>query len=315
MRILHGSEFGLFIRRRITNWPGYQQVPQSRFTHALTAKLRVILSLVSETLRMDRLAKEKIRATRKLRGSESTEVLLIGNGPSSLSLNAEQIRRFRGTGGKIAVMNSFFRSSLAELLEPDYYFVGDPELWAPAHQENMSFRSDFQLYIENLSSPCLIMQPANQPPIVPNYGRYIYGDPRSVAGVLRMARPDRPWGLPASIAMVAIATLRYLGHQRIYFTGLDSNMHNFFFIDHKNEILFDTNGYHSYSVSERGSDRQEPNAPGVQRIINDPVRHMADLLYAQGIFLRDLYWLCDGICINVGNDETNDAAPRACLLK
>lgn len=263
---------------------------------------------------MGKPVRERISVTRRLRGTKSGEVLLIGNGPSAGGLTVSQVERFRRQGGKIAVMNSFYRSTLSKVVSPDYYFVVDPEFWKPSHEAHANFKEEFAQYVENFAAECTIVQPAGQIPILPTKHEYVFLDGRSVAGLIRIARPDKPWGLPASVAMLAIATLRFLGHSRIYFTGLDSNMHNHFFIDHKNEILFDTNEYYSYSKNQRDDNRQDAGSQGVQPVINDPIRHMADLLYAQGIFLRDLYWLCSNDCVNVGNDQTNDAAPRACLL-
>lgn len=314
MRYIHSSRFGRSIRDRIAGWPGYQQVPQSEFKDKLKMKVRALLSLLSETLRMESFVRDRIRVTRHLRGSYKGETLLIGNGPSANSLTIEQINRFRSCGGKIAVMNSFFRMPLSKLILPDFYFIGDPEFWSPVHEANMSFGENFVNYISTFAPNCTIVQPAHQPPIISGHPKYLFADGRSVAGLIKWSRPDKPWGLPSSIAMVAIATLKFLGFSRIYFTGLDSNMHNHFFIDYKNQINFDTNTYYSYSDGTRSGDRQETGATGVQPVINDPIRHMADLLYAQGIFLNDLYSLCNDICINVGSDSTNDAAPRACLL-
>lgn len=314
MKALVESRFGLYTRSRVSNWLGYQQVPQPGSLDFLKLKSRVLLSLFSDTVRMDHIVRGRLKLTRRLRATEFGEVLLVGNGPSSLSLMPEQIKRFQSSGGKIAVMNSFFKSGLSQMFEPDYYFIGDPELWSPTKEDSRSFQSEFQNYLEGLSTPCWIMQPAHQPPILPRHKYYIFGDGRSIAGLFRFARPDRPWGLPASIAMVAISTLQFLGYSRIYFTGLDSNMHNYFFVGHKNEILHDTNGYYSYTQDVKRQDRQEPDSLGVLRMTAEPIRHMADLLYAQGIFLRDLYWLCSDSCINIGNDESNDSAPRACLL-
>ncbi len=311
---IRSSRVGLFIRSRITKWPGYQQVPQRRLTHKITMKMRVLLSFLSVSARLEKSFRERISVTRHLRGTKSGEVLLIGNGPSAGSLTLAQVERFRRQGGKIAVMNSYYRSALSTVVSPDYYFVVDPEFWKSSHEENANFKEEFAQYIENFAAECTIIQGAGQTPILSTEHKYIFLDGRSVAGLVRIARPDRPWGLPASVTMLAIATLRFLGHPRIYFTGLDSNMHNHFFINHSNEILFDTNGYYSYSKNQRDDNRQDAGSRGVQQVINDPIRHMADLLYANGIFLRDLYWLCSNDCVNVGNDQTNDAAPRACLL-
>ena len=45
-----------------------------------------------------------------------------------------------------------------------------------------------------------------------------------------------------------------------------------------------------------------------------PIRKLSDVHYAQAVFLEDLKMLCGDKCINVGLDQTNDSAWRACLI-
>ena len=48
---------------------------------------------------------------------------------------------------------------------------------------------------------------------------------------------------------------------------------------------------------------------------NWTVKNIKDVLYAAAIYLRDFKRLSDNKFINVGNDDSNDSCPRACLLK
>ncbi len=310
-RQIRESSAGLFIRRRIISWPGYQQVVEPYSLDRLKGKLRETLSLVSQTLIMDKETRRRIKITSNLQNSIRNDVLLIGNGPSAKFLTLSQVRNFQANGGSIAVMNNFFRSELSDSIVPDYYFLTDPEYWIPAHKHMPANISGLTSFIEEHLAFATVVQPAKYSPIVSSHSRYLYIDSRTTGGILRRARPDKPWGLPASVALQAIATLKFLGHTRVFFTGLDSNFVSFFMVDDLNRIYNPPEGMHFYksendSINIMESLSAEP--------VKESFRHIADLYYAHGIFMRDFYWLCKDNCINVGNDQTNDAAPRACLI-
>ncbi len=311
-KIARNSKAGLQIRKLITEWPGYQQIPNPFSTDSVKAKLRESLSLISGTLVMDRATKRKILETRNLQNSKSNPVLLIGNGPSAKLLTIEQISHFKSIGGQIAVMNSFFRTDLARQIAPDYYFVVSPEFWYPKFKHSSKERDHIVEFIEKTAPNVTIVQPVIFDLIVPNHQNYIFIDGRSVQGLRRLARPDKPWGLPSSVALYAIATLKFVGHQIVYFTGLDSNFVNFFLTDDLNNVVNMAHGQHSYEIGQENYDNLAPL--NFEENLRLPFRHLADLNYAHGIFLRDMYFLCKTGCVNVGNDRTNDAAPRACLL-
>jgi hypothetical protein len=310
-RNLRESYGGLFIRHRIASWPGYQQVFEPCSLDRLKERLREVLSLIAQTLTMDRDTKKQIKATSRLQNSSTNDVLLIGNGPSAKSLTSSQVYNFQANGGSIAVLNDFFRSEIAKSIVPDYYFLSDPEYWFPQRKYMTENISSLTAFIKKHLTSVTIVQPARFSPIVNSHSKYIYLDSRTTGGILRRARPDKPWGLPPSVALQAIATLKFLGHKRVFFTGLDSNFVSFFFVDDLNRIYRSPEGMHFYKSGE------SPNSI-MESISTEPIvesfRHIADLYYAHGIFMRDFYWLCRDNCINVGNDHTNDAAPRACLI-
>jgi hypothetical protein len=309
---LRKSKAGVGIRQVIREWPGYQQIPNPYSADSAKSKLREMFSFISATLIMDKFTKQKIRNTRTLQNSKESPVLLIGSGPSAKFLTIEQILYFKSIGGQIAVMNSFFRTELAKQVVPDYYLIVDPDFWYPKFKNLSKDRENIVEFIEKAGPYVTIVQPAMLDPIVTNHQNYIFIDGRSVQGLRRLARPDKPWGLPPSVALYAIATLKFLGHKMVYFTGLDSNFINFFFANDLNIIVNMAHGQYSYEVDQENKDYLEPLKP--EEELKLPFRHLADLNYAHGIFLRDMYYLCKSGCINVGNDRTNDAAPRACLL-
>jgi hypothetical protein len=310
--ILRGSTLGIVIRTHISNWNGYQQVPNPHSLDQFKSRLRELLSFVSNTLTMSSETKQKIKETNKRRNSKSNTVLLIGNGPSAASLTLEQLNHFKATGGSIAVMNSFFRTELASMIVPDYYFLIDRDFWSPQFENSKDEGKLIANYIRDFAPTVHIVQPASFRPIVANHKNFIYVDGRTIQGLRRIARPDKPWGLPSAVALYAIATLKFLGHSTILFTGLDSNFVSFYTADDLNRVVNKPQGMHSYKAEVTNENNIAPIDS--RQSLKLPFRHLADLYYAHGIFLRDLYWLSRDRCVNVGNDSTNDSAPRGCLL-
>ena len=301
----------MLIRDRISDFPGYQSYPKGTSFHYLKVKIRASLSLVSQILVTSDLEKSRITQLKEVKNSRNSPVLLIGNGPSASTLTIEQIDNFRKSGGLIAVMNSFYKSNLAGQIEPDYYFIVDPEHWEPKLISNSSLKSELQDYFAR-KPETIIVQPAQFDELCSEHSNYLYIDGRSCQALWRGKRPDRPWGLPASVSMIAISTLDYLGHSKIYFTGLDSTFVSFFEVDDMNNVVNPGVGQHFYSHSPDVADLAAP-IKGIEKH-KAPYRDLADLYFAHGIFLRDLSWLCADKCINVGNDKGNQSSPRACLL-
>lgn len=306
------STIGILIRDKISDFPGYQSYPKGTSSHYLKVKVRASLSLVSQILVTSDLEKKRILILKEMKNSKNLPVLLIGNGPSASTLTIEQIDNFRRSGGSIAVMNSFYKSDLADLIKPDYYFVVDPEHWTPKLLSNFSLKSELQEYFTGKKLDTVIVQPAQFDELCSGHSNYLFVDGRSCQGLWRGKRPDRPWGLPASVSMIAISTLDYLGHSKIYFTGLDSTFVSFFEVDDMNNVINPGIGQHFYSHSPEVADLTAP-ITGIEKY-KAPYRDLADLYFAHGIFLRDLSWLCADKCINVGNDKGNQSSPRACLL-
>jgi hypothetical protein len=199
---------------------------------------------------------------------------------------------------------------LASQIEPDYYFITDPEHWNPVSYSTLNLKAELIEYFANVTSDCCLVQPAQNPDLIASHRNYLYIDGRSAQGLWRGKSPVRPWGLPASVAMIAISTLQYLGYKRIYFSGLDSNFLSFFEVDSLNKVVNPGVGQHFYKADADQEDLQKP----IDENHKLPYRNMADLHFAHGIFLRDLRFLVGDSCINVGGDKSNDVSPRACLL-
>jgi hypothetical protein len=306
--MLRNSEIGYRIRTKISRWPGYQQMNPGQRGFKIKFYIRTVLSLISESLRMDEQTKSRLSETRALKSQNRGKVLILGNGPSCKNLTIEQIRRFRSLGGKVLVMNDFVRSDLAQQVIVDFYAIVDPEYWKEDSPSIREFRIMLDGFIEKSKSGLTIIQPAFRPNLSPGHNKYIYLDGRNVSGLLKWSQPHRPWGYPASVALMSISCMRYIGYQEIYFAGLDSDSYKNFFVDELNTLYFDSSFNYSYSEVLHG------DSTNVRPMKDWPLNNMADVLFAASIFFRDLKRILGDNAVNVGTDKTNDSCPRACLL-
>lgn len=304
------SQTGLFIRRHISTWPGYQQLPDTGFFHGIKVRVRAAASFFSATVRENSEIRTRRRAIENLRGTYKGDVLILGNGPSVNNLTLAQIMRFQNNGGQILVMNGFLYSELSKKISPEFYFVIDPDYWNSKNAEGTKLRKAIQDYLEKINPNCLLFQTATAELLCPKHGNTLFVDGRSIAGLKRWGEPNKPWGLPSSVALAAISTMKYFGFENIYYAGLDSSSYLNFFVDDLSQVKYTSANTYFFSQND-----DDPfNESNAQEMGNWPIRHMADVFYAAAIFLRDFKDLSDGKCINVGNDRTNDASPRACLL-
>lgn len=311
---VYESYLSKLIRARISRWPHYQQIKDTGPLQRVRLILRVILTLISETLRENKTSRQNRRRTKKLRNSQKGEVLLLGGGPSVANLSIAQIERFKRNGGKIAVMNGFVFSELATSISLDYYFILDPGYW-DSSELSTEFRRKLQELSLNPLSSFMLVHPSNQTNLVEKSMDVIHVGGRDLSGLMKIASPYSFWGLPASTALIAISTLKFLGFKRIYFAGLESNTYKNYFVNDLNEVLFAKDGNYFYTEPKLEQNESFQSDTGILSMEGSPIRHMADVLYSCAVFMRDMSWLMKEKCVNVGNDATNDAAPRACLLK
>jgi hypothetical protein len=305
--LARSTSIGKIIRQIISSWPGNQNYPGNTRFHDAKSKVRCLLSFLSSTLRTTKIERERLKSSKRQKNRFlGKQVLVLGNGPSISKLDLQRVDNFKKRGGMIAVMNDFPLSSLAKEINPNLYFVGDPEYWKEDDSiTSKDLKNNIWIALSSLKD-VIIFQPNNTETLIPSK-ETIFFDHRSVAGLLRTSNPTKPWGLPASIAMIAIANCKYLGFSQIYFAGLDSTMYSNFFVNHINELGFDST--RNYFDSEMSSLKQS-----VFFSKDWPVRNLADVHYAQAVFLSELKKLCHDNCINVGSDNTNDATWRGCLI-
>jgi hypothetical protein len=295
------------VRRVIQGWPWYQHYPnESKILFYAKMNARTLLSFFSDTIRFHSLISDRLKRTLALEKTESGDVLLIGNGPSASSLTVKEIAYFRSTGGKIAVMNNFWASELSETFSPDYYFIADSDYWA-GDESNQRANTALKNYFQSRGEFTELIQPASKEPLAGSRHSYIYFDSRNLSGIRNYTSPVKPWCITESVSLKSIAMLNFLGFRAIYFTGLDSVISRSFFVDDMNVIHWNTDKHYFYDNKKVSKDQDTPQP------VTPFFRNFADILIADGIFRLDFYKVAKN-CINVGQDETNDTSPRACLL-
>jgi hypothetical protein len=261
-------------------------------------------------MKMTRHERNLLRNTKSRKNSESGMILVIGNGPSTRMLDIIKLVEFQKNGGKIAVMNNFWLGNIK--ITPDFHFITDPAYWSLTAKE--SEKQGLSLTINHLetSDNTILVQPVNRKPLIGDERRIIFTDPRSAAGLFWFDSPIRPQSSPSSVALLSISTAKFLGFNKIYIVGFDTDTYKNFFVNEKNELLYDASMSYFYSGEIAKEKKDSYNSGyGIISMKDLPVGTISDALYASAVFLRDLRRMNDGRIFNIGNDITNDSVPRA----
>ncbi len=304
------SPVSILIRETISRWPSYQSVPTGKVVFVIKLKIRVLLSLLSQILRTSLSDWKIILSARKIKGVyQSSEILVIANGPTVLTLDTTRLVRFKSQGGFIAVMNGFVYSTISHQLIPDFYFLMDPTTWS--EESSPGFRKKLADYIE-ANPDVTIVQPLNLPRIIPEHKKFLFVSPFCVSGLVKSTNPFTAWGLASSTALVSLGCVKFMGFRRIYFAGLDGDSYRGFKIDDFNQLYFGPDSHRFYQ-SEKLIDNTDSdlNAFFIPRNL---LTNMADVLHAEAILRRDFSLISGGHFINVSGGDANDLGPRACLI-
>jgi hypothetical protein len=280
----------------------YQQVPNPGISGLSRRWLAGFLFFLSQELKHGRKVHRALKPTRNLKDMHAgRDVLIIGNGPSSLDISNRQLTRFREAGGVIFVMNDFYRSPLANLLTPDFYFITDPFY--------QSLAPEFKGYLWKNTNVNIVTNFHERKKAeylqLPNDVHWI--NPISAMGLWHSISPLKAHTGPPSVLFRAIEFAVFIGCKTIYVCGAENSMYKFHKHDQMGSVFTEVGpGLHSYT---------EPAAR--QYSIPQMTRNMSDVLFASAIFLRDLRRLGSKYTVvNVSpSDFTNDAFPFACLIK
>lgn len=310
MNYFRETSVSILIRENISRWPSYQSVPTGEAAFVIKLKIRVLLSLLSQVLRTSLPDWKIIFSARKVKGSyQSSEILVIANGPTVLTLDATKLMRFKSQGGFVAVMNGFVYSTFSDQLVPDFYFLMDPTTWS--EDSSPGFREILTNYIK--SNPGItIVQPLNLPKIITDHEKYLFVSPFCVSGLVKSSNPFTAWGLASSTALVSLGCVKFMGFRRIYFAGLDGDSYRGFKINEFNQLYFGPDSHRFYQSDESNDDtNSDLNSFFIPRNL---LTSMADVLYAEAILRRDFNLISNGNFINISGGDANDLGPRVCLI-
>ncbi len=247
--------------------------------------------------------KMRLNQTKNLKNiKKGKSIILIASGPSSDAVMKSLIENSEQTKDKdLAVINWFFESEYSTSLIPNYYFISDPVFFDGEVTE-------LDEYLCEHSEINLVIPFSRDKVGIPNRINYInnlmYYKKR------KKLSPIKANLTPSSVVFHAFSYLHYLGYYPIYVCGLDVSYHRSITVSENNEIYL--NKETLYGLRKNQSSAKKSNTVNLSKRQITP-RNMSEVLINEAVMLRDLRYFRDIGIINIGNDSTNDALPRASL--
>jgi hypothetical protein len=291
------------IFRLIENWPEYQAIPNNTLRFLIKQKIRLMLIYFSGWLYINANQKMRLNQTKNLKNiKKGKSIILIASGPSSDAVMKSLIENSEQTKDKdLAVINWFFESEYSTSLIPNYYFISDPVFFDGEVTE-------LDEYLCEHSEINLVIPFSRDKVGIPNRINYInnlmYYKKR------KKLSPIKANLTPSSVVFHAFSYLHYLGYYPIYVCGLDVSYHRSITVSENNEIYL--NKETLYGLRKNQSSAKKSNTVNLSKRQITP-RNMSEVLINEAVMLRDLRYFRDIGIINIGNDSTNDALPRASL--
>jgi hypothetical protein len=291
------------IFRVIENWPEYQAIPNNTFRFLIKQKIRLILIYFSGWILLSTNQKMRLNKTKKLKNTKKGKsIILVASGPSSdfvmqrLRENSKPIK-----GMDLAAVNWFYESEYSTSLIPDYYFLSDPIFF----EDNFT---ELDEYLCEHSEINLVIPFTRDKVGIPNRINYINN--LMFYKKRKKLSPIKANLTPSSVVLHAFAYLHYLGYFPIYVCGLDVSYHRNVTVNENNELYL--NKETLYGVKRNKSSVFNSKNVNLSRRQITP-RNMSEVLLNEAIMLNDLKYFSGFGIVNIGNDSTNDALPRASL--
>lgn len=298
-RVIITSILRSFVRKA----PQYQHMPSGGIFSKIWQWFAGFAYFLKQEILYFRKSRNRLQPLRKMKNSKKGKpVLIIGNGPSSLTLTNDQVVKLRLQDAEVISMNNFDKMEISTTIIPDYHFLLDPDF-----QDVKNGRSEsIQAYLKSHPEICLIQSSLISKPIKwTNQTLFVNGI--QAVGLWKSDSPLKANTYPQGVFFSALKFAHFLGYGTIYVTGVDNSYYKNHFHNQLGEVIVITEGIHSYTHEIGG--KYEKTIPYL-------TRNMSDVLFAHAIFLRDLKKFSKGkTIINVGlTDWTNDAFPFGCLL-
>ncbi len=233
--------------------------------------------LATEKNHLSKRSGKKLRKIRSLKEYFAGPALIIGNGPSSLNLMGVSLENLRADY-TVFCMNMFYRSELANHIDPDYLLLCDDPFWS------VEF-SDYKSVIEKKQAEgdLVLIQPDHKPTFG-NDSQTLFIRKNPLTSFSRRISVTSSFsGLPNYTMFYAISTAIYLGYSPIYVIGMDANHYKF--------LKFSENGvsllpHHSYPENEQRWRGRET----LLRVINTNMQqiHALRLFLGHQVFITGL---------------------------
>lgn len=291
------------LRSFVRNAPQYQHMPD----HAILGKIWQWLAgflyfLKQEILYFPKSAK-RLRSLRQMRNTKKNKpVLIIGNGPSAITVTKEHIKKLKLRNADVITMNNYDKTAISDEIIPEFHFLLDPEY----QREEFDGRKSIVTYLASHPEIQVIQSSLVPAELIGNQ-KPLFVNGIQAVGLWKSDSPLKANTYPQGVLFSALKFAHFLGYSPIYVTGIDNSFYKNHLHNQIGTIVIDTNGLHAYSDESNGK---------FAKTIPFLTRNMSDVLFAHAIFLQDLRKFGKGkTIVNVGlSDYTNDAFPFACLL-
>lgn len=297
------------LNKAILKWPEYQAIPEIKIRFVLKQKLRLILMYYGMNLTVTRRQKKRLKRTKILKNAiKSRPVLLVASGPSADNvLNELVMLKNLNSVIDVAVINNYYKSNFAHDIIPKYYFLSDPYFWNKISDKKFEI-NQLKNYFISYNKIKLVI-PFTYEKFLKNQETY-YINNLTFYKKRKKLDPTKANLMPSSVVINAITFLKYLGYWPIYVCGLDVSYHRSLTVNHLNETLQNNSKlYFQFESNYLESFYSQINLTK----LGEKPESIMQALFDESIMLRDLAYLSGFGIVNVSQDTTNDALPRACL--
>ncbi len=294
----------------IAKLPEYQSIPEISITYIFKQRTRLFLLYFGSLIFTNGKQRKKLRITKKMKNTKTgRSIILCASGPGGDKLLKDLISKDISLKDiDIAVVNSFYKSIFSDRISPKYYFVSDPYFWEDTPAADKS-RKGIKHFLNNNPLCSLVVPFLNEP--LGDSSQTFYINNLVYFKKSKRLSPIRGNLVPSSVVFHAISFLSYLGYRPIFVNGLDASFHTAISVNNANEMFIHSDKLYGEQKAKDLFDTKQ-----VINLTNREIipRSVSELLVSESIMLRDLNLYSNHGLVNIGDDITNDAIPRASLF-
>lgn len=245
-------------------------------------------------------------------GATDRDILVIGSGPSSSSLNVPEVLRRQRDGSLLVIATNYFlSSSIGKQITPDYLVWSD-EVFHPRNRGRDTAWADKAFFpnSRNFDEEWERLEAAREVKVISPWhwkkavdqtaisGRVLYFDDESLEGLSTNINPTKPRGYQGSTGIKALAIALHMKPRECFIIGIDLSNFVAISIDEDNRIL-------------RGTSHISGADSGTQDVTAYSLNGVSDLIYSAASELRYVSTLFpkEGVT-NLGKGSLVDAFKR-----